>query len=70
MHEVAGFIEYYAFDAGEGVVASGSVFEDRCGVEEAERRLADWVERTIADFQISPGDVSEGEVLASTRSAG
>jgi hypothetical protein len=69
MREVPGFIDYYAFDAGRGVVASVSVFEDRTGVEEAERRLADWIERTIAEFEISPGDVSEGEVFASTRSA-
>ncbi len=69
MREVRGFIDYYAFDAGDGVVASVSVFEDRVGVEEADRRLADWTEQTISDFEISPGDVSEGEVFASTRSA-
>ena len=50
-------------------MASVSVFEDRIGVEEAERRLADWIEQTISDFEISPGDVSEGEAIASTRSA-
>jgi hypothetical protein len=32
-------------------------------------RLADWIEQTISDFAISPGDLSEGEVIASTRSA-
>ena len=69
MREVPGFIDYYAFDVGDGVVASVSVFEDRIGVEEAERRLADWIEQTISDFEISPGDVSEGQVIASTRSA-
>jgi hypothetical protein len=69
MPEVPGFIDYYAFDAGGGVVASVSVFQDRTGVEEAERRLEDWIGRTIVDFDISPGDVSEGEVFASTRSA-
>jgi hypothetical protein len=68
MREVPGFVDYYAYDAGEGVVASVTVFEDRNGVEEAERRLADWIGQTITEFEISPGEASEGEVFASTRS--
>ena len=67
MGELPGFVDYYAFDAGDGVVASVSVFADRSGVEEAERRLAEWIEQTISDLDISPGEVSEGEVFASTR---
>lgn len=69
MREVPGFVDYYAFDVGDGVVASVSVFEDREGVEEAERRLAGWIEETIRRFDITPGDVSEGYVLATTRAA-
>jgi hypothetical protein len=65
MPDVPGFIAYYAFQAGDDMVASVSVFEDAAGVQEAERRLADWVERTVAEFQISPGEVREGEVFAS-----
>ena len=67
MGDVPGFIDYYAFDAGDGVVASVSVFTNRRGVEEADRRLADWIEETVEAFGISPGAVSEGEVFASTR---
>lgn len=67
MRAVPGFVDYYAFDAGDGVVASVSIFADRSGVEEAERRLAEWIEQTISDLDISPGEVSEGEVFASTR---
>jgi hypothetical protein len=69
MRDVPGFVDYYAFDAGDGLVASVSVFADRSGVDEAERRLADWVEQTVSEFDISPGQVSEGEVFASTRAA-
>ena len=69
MREVTGFVDYYAFDAGDGLVASVSVFADRSGVEEAERRLATWIEQTVAELEISPGEVSEGEVFASTRPA-
>lgn len=67
MGDVPGFVDYYAFDAGDGVVASVTVFADRSGVEEVERRLADWIEATVAALHISPGEVSEGEVFASTR---
>lgn len=69
MPEVPGFIDYYAFEAGDGIVASVSIFADRAGVEEAERRLAGWVEQTVLAFDISPGEVSEGEVFASSRPA-
>jgi hypothetical protein len=67
MTEVPGFIDYYAFDAGDGLVASVNVFADRSGLEEAEQRLGGWIEQTISDFDISPGEVSEGEVFASAR---
>jgi hypothetical protein len=70
MRGVAGFVDYYAFDLGGGVVASVSVFEDRAGLEEAERRLASWIEQTVERFEISPGAVSEGEVFAATRAGG
>jgi hypothetical protein len=70
MRDVPGFVDYYAFDAGDGLVASVSVFADRSGLDEAERRLADWVEQTVSELDISPGQVSEGEVFASTRLAG
>lgn len=66
MSEMPGFVDYYAFDAGNGVVASVSIFANRSGVEEAERRLADWIEETVGALGISPGEVSEGEVFAST----
>lgn len=56
MRDMPGFVDYYAFDAGDGVVASVSVFADRAGVEEAERRLAEWIEQTVSDLDISPGE--------------
>ena len=38
-----GFIAYYTVDAGDGVVASISAFENRAGTEESNRMAADWV---------------------------
>ena len=67
MRAVPGFIDYYAFDAGDGVVASVTVSADRSGVEDADRRLAKWIEATVSALDISPGEVSEGEVFATTR---
>lgn len=67
MSELPGFVDYYAFDAGDGVVASVSVFTDRSGVEEAERSLAEWIEATLPALDISPRGLSEGEVFATTR---
>ena len=63
MREVPGFVEYYALRLADNEVASVAVFHDRSGVEEAENRLADWIEQTVKEFDITPGEVSEGEVL-------
>ncbi len=57
-----------AFDAGDGVVASVSVFEDRAGLEETERRLEGWIEETVERFNIEPGAVSEGPAFATSAS--
>jgi hypothetical protein len=53
-------------------VASVSVFEDRAGLEEAERRLEGWIEETVERFNIEPAAVSESEgtVFATTRASG
>jgi hypothetical protein len=67
MRDLPGFVDYYAFDAGDGMVASVSVFADRSGTERAERRLAELIEQTVAQLEISPGQVSEGEVFATSR---
>jgi hypothetical protein len=69
MRDVPGFVDYYAFDAGDGLVASVSVFADKSGLEEAERRLAEWIEQTVARLDISPGHSSEGEVFANASRA-
>jgi len=67
MGEMPGFVGYYAFDAGEGIVASVNVFADRSSLEDAEQRLGERIEQTVSAFDISPGAVSEGEVFASAR---
>lgn len=66
LREVPGFVSYYALRLADDEVASVIVFTDRSGVETAESRLAGWIERTVQEFDISPGEVTEGEVLVHT----
>jgi len=66
VRDVPGFLAYYAIDAGEGVVASVLVFEDAAGAAEAENRLADWIESTMTEFAVTPLDVLQGPVFASS----
>ena len=57
-----GFVAYYALDAGDGVVASISVFEDQAGAEESNRMAADWVRENLASLLPNPPEVTAGEV--------
>jgi hypothetical protein len=63
--EIPGFIAYYWVDAGEGVMASTSVFEDRAGAKASTERAAEWVGENIASLLPSPPIVVAGEVVAS-----
>ena len=65
IREIPGFIAYYWIDAGEGVMASTSVFEDRAGAKASTERAADWVRENIASLLPSAPIVVAGEVVAS-----
>ena len=57
-----GFIAYYALDAGDGVVASISLFETQAGAEESNRMAANWVKENIAPLISGPAEITAGEV--------
>ena len=57
-----GFIAYYALDAGEGVVASTSIFTDQAGAEESNRMAADYVKQNLATLLQSLPEITAGEV--------
>jgi hypothetical protein len=57
-----GFMAYYIVDAGEGVVASISLFETQAGAEESNRMAADWVKENIAPLVSGPPEITAGEV--------
>ena len=43
LEHVPGFISYYWVDAGDGVMASMSVYEDQAGADESVRIAQEWV---------------------------
>jgi hypothetical protein len=53
---------YYALNAGDGVVASISVFETQAGAEEANRMAASWVKENLAALLPTPPEITAGEV--------
>ncbi len=56
-----GFKAYYVVNAGGGVLASISVFEDQAGAEESNRLAADWVQENLAPFVQGPPQITAGE---------
>ena len=62
--EVRGFVAYYWVDAGDGVMVSTSVFEDRSGAEESNSRASDFVQENLASLLPNPPQIAAGEVVA------
>jgi hypothetical protein len=65
IRRVPGFVAYYWVDAGDGVMVSTSVFEDRAGAEESTRKAADFVRDNLAPLLPQPPQITAGEVAAS-----
>ena len=58
------FIAYYVFDAGDGVIASVSVFEDADGAEGSNKEAARVVGDKLAHLVSGPPEITAGEVFA------
>ncbi|MEU9161893.1 hypothetical protein AB0D29_16680 [Streptomyces sp. NPDC048424] len=65
MRQVTGFVAYYWVDAGDGVMVSTSVFQDRAGADESIERAADFVRENLASLLPNAPQVTAGEVVAS-----
>jgi hypothetical protein len=65
IQQIPGFVAYYWVDAGDGVMASTSVFEDRRGAEASTEMAANWVRENIASLLPNPPLMTAGEVVAS-----
>ena len=59
-----GFQAYYAYHAGGNTISSISIFDDEAGMEESNRRAADWVRQNLAQFVTGPAEISSGEARA------
>ena len=65
LEHVSGFIAYYWIDAGDGVMASLSVFEDKAGADESVEFGAQVGCRERRRVIPNPPQVTEGLVVAS-----
>ncbi|MEU6236530.1 hypothetical protein [Kitasatospora sp. NPDC047058] len=64
LRQVPGFVAYYWIDAGNGVMVSTSVYEDRAGAEESIAKAADFVRENLASLLPNPPQVTAGPVAA------
>jgi hypothetical protein len=64
LKELPGFVSYYWVDAGEGVMVSMSVFEDRASADASNERAAAWVTDNAAEMMPNPPQVTAGTVVA------
>ena len=68
VQEIPGFVAYYIIQANDGA-ASVTIYEDRTGVEESNRRVAQWVRDNLPDAATMPPEISEGEVVVMSAAA-
>ena len=67
--EVSGFIAYYWIDAGEGTMASLSVFEDKAGADESVTVAHQWVEDPLLRSSQSRRELPRDRRWRATRSS-
>ena len=65
LEKIEGFVAYYWIDAGEGTMASLSVFDDKAGADESVKLAHQWIEDNAPGLFPNPPRVTEGEVVAS-----
>ena len=62
--EIPGFVAYYWVDVGGGIMISTSVFQDKAGADESNRRAATVVRDSLASLLPNPPQITAGEVVA------
>lgn len=65
LQQVPGFIAYYWIDAGDGVMASLSLFENQEGADKSVEVAHAWVAENAPSLFPNPPRVTEGHVVAS-----
>jgi hypothetical protein len=62
--KVPGFKEYFWVNAGDDVMFSVTVFENRAGADESVRKAADYIrEHGLASLLPNPAEITTGEVV-------
>ena len=64
LKEIPGFVAYHWVDAGNGIMASMTVYEDRASAEASDEKAAAWVRENAQDLYTNPPEVTHGEVVA------
>jgi hypothetical protein len=62
--EIPGFVAYYFVDAGDGVMISTSVFDNRSAEEESNWRAGEFVAQHLAPLLPNPPQIAGGDVVA------
>jgi hypothetical protein len=62
--ELPGFVAYYLVDAGDGVIATTSVFEHKDAEEESNFLAGQFVAEHLASMVPNPPQITAGEVAA------
>jgi hypothetical protein len=70
LEHVPGFVSYYWIDAGDGVMASLSVFEDQAGADRSVEIAHQWVAENAAELIPNPPRITEGHVVATATIGG
>ena len=65
LQAVPGFIAYYWIDAGDGVMASLSLFESKEGADKSVEIAHEWIVENAPSLFPNPPRVTEGLVVAS-----
>ena len=65
LEQVPGFIAYYWIDAGNGVMASLSLFENQEGADKSVELAHAWIVENAPNLFPHPPRVTEGPVVAS-----
>lgn len=62
LRRTPGFIAYYAIDAGEGTMATVSVYSTKDMALDSNEKAAEWLKANVADLQPVPPEITSGEV--------
>jgi hypothetical protein len=66
VRQISGFQSYHILDAGNGIVATISMFNDKTGADESVRAAAEWIRSAGLSAQLpNPPEITSGEAFSS-----